>query len=96
VKNIPRNHWLETGGWEMDKHLHGCILATLKAVVQSARIISISADEVTTLTTLLGWRFICMLIASKLVCFGADGVSTFQGAKTGLPPKFVRNGRHLT
>jgi hypothetical protein len=35
-------------------------------------------------------------IASKLVCFGADGVSTFQGAKTGLPPKFVRNGRHLT
>jgi hypothetical protein len=61
VKNIPRNHWLETGGWEMDKHLHGCILATLKAVVQSARIISISADEVTTLTTLLGWRFICML-----------------------------------
>jgi hypothetical protein len=23
-------------------------------------------------------------IASKLVCFGADGVSTFQGAKTGV------------
>jgi hypothetical protein len=23
-------------------------------------------------------------IASKLVCFGADGISTFQGAKTGV------------
>jgi hypothetical protein len=27
--------------------VHGCVMAALKAVVQSARIISISADEVT-------------------------------------------------
>jgi hypothetical protein len=47
VKNVPRKHWSETNGWEMGEHLHGCVLAALKVVVQSARIISISADEVT-------------------------------------------------
>jgi hypothetical protein len=47
VKNVPRKHWSETSGWEMGEHVHGCVLAALKAVLQSAKIISISADEVT-------------------------------------------------
>jgi hypothetical protein len=127
VKNVPRKHWSETSGWEMGEHLHGCVLAALKAVVQSARIISISADEVTAIdnTSWVGvhvyamqsWERVPYLlhlscvsesgtsdhltnvimhallskgglareeIASKLVCFGADGVSTFQGPKTGV------------
>jgi hypothetical protein len=127
VKNIPMKHWSVTSGWEMAEHLHACVLAALKVVVQSARIISISADEVTVVdnTSWVGvhvyamrsWERMPYLlhlscvsesgtsdhltnvimyvllgegglsheeIASKLVCFRADGVSTFQGTKTGV------------
>jgi hypothetical protein len=127
VKNVPIKHWSETSGWEMAEHLHGCVLAALKGVVQSARIISISVDEVTAIdnTSWVGVHVYAMRswermphllhlsyvsesgtsdhltsvimhalldegglsreeIASKLVCFGADGVSTFQGSKTGV------------
>jgi hypothetical protein len=127
VKNVPIKHWSETSGWEMAEHLHGCVLAALKGVVQSARIISISIDEVTAIdnTSWVGVHVYAMRswermphllhlscvsesgtsdhltsvimhvllvegglsreeIASKLVCFGADGVSTFQGSKTGV------------
>jgi hypothetical protein len=102
-------------------------LAALKAVVQSVRIISISADEVTMIdnTSWVGVQVYAMQswermpyllhvscvsksstsdhlinvimhvllsegglareeIACKLVCFKADGVSTFQGPKTGI------------
>jgi hypothetical protein len=118
---------LQTNGWKIGEHLHCCVLGALKAVVQSTRIISINADEVTTVdnTSWVGihvyamqsWKMMpyllhlsydsesgttdqlinvimhvllfegglsCEQIASKLVCFKADGVSTFQGAKTGV------------
>jgi hypothetical protein len=124
VKNIPIKNWSETSGWEMAEQLHGCILAVLKGVVQSARIISITVDEVTAIdnTSWVGVHVYAMRswermphllhlscvsksgtsdhltsvimhalvgegglsreeIASKLVCFGVDGVSTFQGSK---------------
>jgi hypothetical protein len=111
----------------MAEHLHACVLVALKVVIQSARIISISADEVTAVdnTSWVGvhvyamrsWERMpyllhlssgsesstsdhltnvimhalldegglsCEEIASKLVCFGGDGVSTFQGTKTGV------------
>ena len=130
VKNLPRKHWSETSGWEMSEHLHGSVLSALMSVVRSARIISISADEVTAIdnTSWLGvhvyamdsWERVPHLlhlscisessdggcvdnltnaimlslmgegglsaedISSKLVCFGADGVSTFQGVKKGV------------
>ena len=131
MKNVPQKHWSETSGWEMSEHLHASVLATLKEVVQSARIISISADEVTAIDntswlsvhvyTMNSWERISHLlhlscvsdgdgdggtadsltdaimfsllgkggltredIASKLVCFGADGASTFQGSRKGV------------
>jgi hypothetical protein len=127
VKNVPRKHWSETSGWEMGEHVHGYVLAALKVVVQSARIISISVDEVTTVDNtcwvevhvyaVQSWERMPHLfhlscvyesgtfdyltnvimhvllsegglsreqIASKLVCFRTDGVSTFQGTKTGV------------
>ena len=129
VKNVPQKHWLETSGWEMSEHLHASVLATLKEVIQSARIISISADEVTAIDNTLwlgvhvyamkSWERVPHLlhlscvsdgdggtvdnltdtimfsllgeggltrkdIASKLVYFGADGASTFQGARKGV------------
>ena len=120
LKNIPIKHWLETSGWELAEHLHGCVLAALTGVVQSARIISISDDEVIVIdnTSWVGvhvyamrsWERMPYLlylscvsksgtsvhltsvimyalldegglsheeIASKLICFGTDGVSTF-------------------
>ena len=101
----------------MDEHLHGCVLATLKVVVQFARIISINADEVTDVDNtywvevhmyvVQSWEIMlhllhlsyisksstfdhlmnviiyallyegglsCEQVASKLVCFGVDGV----------------------
>jgi hypothetical protein len=127
VKNVPIKHWSKTSGWEMAEHLYASVLAALKVVVQFARIISISVDEVTTVdnTSWVGihvyamqsWERMPYLlylscvsesgtsdhltnvimhallgegglsreeIASKLVCFGADGVSTFQGTKMGV------------
>jgi hypothetical protein len=127
LKNLPQKHWSEATGWEMSEHLHASVLAALKGVVQSARIISISADEVTAVdnTSWVGVHVYVMdswerkphllhlscvsesgtsshltsvimhallgeggltheEIASKLVCFGADGVSTFQGSKSGV------------
>jgi hypothetical protein len=114
-------------GWEMGEHLHVCVLAALKAVVQSARIISFSVNEVTVvhntcwvgmhvyavqfwermpyllhlscvfesstsdhLTNVIMHALLnegglsCEQVASKLVCFGVGGGSTFQGAKTGI------------
>ena len=44
---MPRKYWSETSGWEMSGHLHGCILDALKAVIQSAKYISITTNEVT-------------------------------------------------
>ena len=127
VKNLPKKHWSETSGWEMSEHMHATVLLRLKSLVQSARFVSISADEVTAVdtTSWLGvhvytmdsWERVPHLlhlsclsdggtadiltnaimlslveegglsredIASKVVCFGADGVSTFQGPKTGV------------
>ena len=129
VKNVPQKHWSETSGWEMSKHLHASVLAALKEVIQSARIISISADEVTAIDNTLwlgvhmyamnSWERVPHLlhlscvsdgdsgtadsltdtimfsllgkrgltredIASKLVCFWADGASTFQGLRKGV------------
>ena len=53
---MPRKHWSETSGWEMSEHLHACVLDALKAMVQSAKYISITVDEVTTIdnTTWVG------------------------------------------
>lgn len=47
LKSVPRKHWSETSGWEMAEHLHSCVLTALKLVVQNAKFVSISADEVT-------------------------------------------------
>ena len=52
VKNVPQKHWSETSGWEMNKHLYASVLAALKEVVQSARIISVSTDEVTAINNM--------------------------------------------
>jgi len=127
VKNMPKKHWSENIGWGMSEHLHAIVLLALKAVVQLARIISISVDKVTTIDNTLwlgvhvyamdSWEKVPHLlhlscvssggiayhltnmiifslmgegglsredIASKLVCFGADGVSMFQGTKKGV------------
>jgi len=46
-KNVARKHWFETSGWEIVEHLHNCMLSALKIVVQNARFVSISVDEVT-------------------------------------------------
>jgi len=105
--------------------LHASVLAALKFIVQSASILSISADEVTAVdnTSWVGVHVYAMDswerkphllhlscisesgttdqlseiimhalieeggltredIARKLVCFGADGVNTFQGSRT--------------
>ena len=125
-KNLPMKHWCENSGWEMSEHIHGIVLSALKAIIQSACILSISVDEVTAVdnTSWLGvhvyvmddWERVPHLlhlssvsdgcadqltstimysllgegsltresIASKLICFGADGVSTFQGHKNGV------------
>ena len=48
IKNLPMKHWCENSGWEMSEHIHATVLSALKAIVQFARIVSISADEVTT------------------------------------------------
>jgi hypothetical protein len=78
VKNEPRKHWSEINGWKIGEYLHGCVLAAFKAVVQFARIISINADEVTTIdNTCWGWGFMCMyaimgknvVFASHVLCF---------------------------
>jgi len=127
VKNLPRKHWFETSGWEMSEHLHASILNDWKAAMQSAKVISIFANEITAMDntcwigvyvyTMDNWEttpdllhlscvadggiadnltFVIMHalleegglsheeLASKLVCFGADGVSTFQGPKTSI------------
>ena len=33
VKNVPKEHWSETSGWEMSEHMHGCVLDALKVVI---------------------------------------------------------------
>jgi len=111
----------------MSEYLHSCILSALKAVVQSTRVISINANEVTAidntswlsihvyamdswervphllhlscisnsgttnhLTNVIMYSLIgeggltCEQIASKLVYFGANSISTFQGPKKGV------------
>ena len=126
VKRVPKRHWSKTSGSEMSEYLHASVMSALKVIVQSARFVSISADEVTTVdnTSWIGvhvyavnsWERVPYLlhlslsdcgtvdhvtdvimhallgeggltreqIAGKLVSFGADGISTFQGPKTGV------------
>jgi len=127
VKNISRKHWSETSGWEIAEYLHSRVLVALKLIVQNARFVSISADEVTTVDNTFwigvhvyvvdGWERIPHLlhlscvsncgivyhltnvimqalvgeggltreqIAGKLVSFGTDSVSTFQGPRTSV------------
>jgi len=111
----------------MAEHLYGFFIVALKAVVQFASVISISADEVTVVDNtswigvhvyvMNGWErephllhLSCVFdagtadhltevimhalmaeggltreqIARKLVCFGTDGVSKFQGSRSGV------------
>ena len=46
VKNMLFKHWSKITNWKMTEHLHLIVLRRLTKVVQSTRIISISANEV--------------------------------------------------
>jgi hypothetical protein len=47
VKHLPTKHWCESLGWKMAHYMHLSVLAALARAVQAARIISVTADEVT-------------------------------------------------
>jgi hypothetical protein len=49
VKNFPKTHWLKTQyGWKMASCMHKLVVSKTKTMVEDARLIFISCDEVTT------------------------------------------------
>jgi hypothetical protein len=49
VKDFPKTHWSNSIGWEMTSYMHELVVKKTKDLVQVARFISFSYDEVTTL-----------------------------------------------
>ncbi len=47
VKNFPKTHCLNTSGWEMAFCMHELVFNKTKFLVESAKFISFSNDEVT-------------------------------------------------
>ncbi len=41
-------HWSNTSGWEMASYMHDLVVNKTKSLVEAARFISLSCDEVTT------------------------------------------------
>jgi len=49
VKNFPKTHWSNSIGWEMTSYMHELVVKKTMDLVQVAKFISFSYDEVTTL-----------------------------------------------
>jgi hypothetical protein len=49
VKDFPKNHWSNSIGWEMASYMHELVVKKTRDLVQVARFISFSYDEITTL-----------------------------------------------
>lgn len=49
VKDFPKTHWSNSIGWEMTSYMHELVVKKTRDLVQVARFISFSYDEVTTL-----------------------------------------------
>jgi hypothetical protein len=47
VKHLPTKHWYKSSGWKMAHYMHLFVLAALARAVQAARVILVTADEVT-------------------------------------------------
>jgi hypothetical protein len=47
VKHLPTKHWCESSSWEMAHYMHLSILVAITKALQAARVISITANEVT-------------------------------------------------
>jgi hypothetical protein len=47
VKHLPTKHWCESSSWDMTHYMHLSIFAALARTVLAARVISVTADEVT-------------------------------------------------
>jgi len=49
VKDFPKTHWSNSIGWEMANYMHELVVKKTRDLVQVAKFISFSYDEVTTL-----------------------------------------------
>jgi hypothetical protein len=49
VKDFPKTHWSNSISWEMASYMHELVVKKTRDLVQIARFISFSYDEVTTL-----------------------------------------------
>ncbi len=49
LKDFPRTYWANLVGWEMGSYMHELMVKKTKDLVQAAKFISLSCDEVTIL-----------------------------------------------
>ena len=134
VPDCPAQHWCDGSGWQIAEYMYAELQLTMKKLVQEARYIAVTVDEVTTVdngswlsvhcyvvkdwirmpllvslqrvTTAANSNNITTLImdsvlssggldrpmlASKLLCFGADGAATLQGCHKGVTVQIQQN-----
>jgi hypothetical protein len=46
LRFIPKKHWIDGAHWEMVEHMHNEMKKAIKAIIQNAKFVSLTCDEV--------------------------------------------------